>query len=256
MSITVQALETVMADGWRAVEEDHLGDWLLRASSGFTQRGNSALTVGRPGVPLTAAIDIVEQWYAARSLPARFCLLTDAAGRVTDEPLNDVLSTRGYLPASATLTMIGSCADLPQLTEATAGVDADARLSPEWLAGFAAYRSIVPGPAEAILTGSRSQLFLSIPDTSDAGGRPVATARMSIYPGWAGLHAMWVAPERRREGLATAIVAAVAHLGQEHHMPQVYLQVEHSNEVARAAYRHMGFRDHHGHVYLAKPLGG
>ena len=46
MSITVQALETVMADGWRAVEEDHLGDWLLRASSGFTQRGNSALTVG------------------------------------------------------------------------------------------------------------------------------------------------------------------------------------------------------------------
>jgi ribosomal protein S18 acetylase RimI-like enzyme len=256
VTITVQALETVMADGWRAVEEDHLGDWLLRASSGFTQRGNSALTLGRPGIPLAPAIGIVEQWYAARSLPARFCLLTDADGGVTDHALHDELLARGYHSASATRTMIGACADLPQLTEASPGVVADVRLSPAWLSGFAAYRSIVPGPAEAIFIGSRSQLFLSIPDDTHADGRPAAIARLSIYPGWAGLHAMWVAPDRRRRGLATTIVAAVAHVGREHRMPQVYLQVEHSNKVARAAYQGMGFRDHHGHVYLAKPVGG
>lgn len=248
MTITIQALETVMSDGWRAVDEDRLGDWLLRASDGFTQRGNSVLTVGSAGVPLAAAVEIVEQWYAARALPARFCLLTDNAGTPEDTALYAALTQRGYLPASATLSMVAPSTDLPSLTELSPGVVADAQLTPQWLAAFAAYRNVVPGPAEAILTGSRSQLFLSVPAEEDQP--PVAIARMSIYPGWAGIHAMWVAPWRRRQGLATTIVAAVAHLGREHHMPQVYLQVERANEGAVAAYTRMGFRPHHGHVYL------
>lgn len=249
MTTTIQALETVMVDGWRAVEEDHLGDWLLRASRGFTQRGNSVLTLGRPGVSLTAAIGIVEQWYAARSLPARFALLTDVAGTAAAPALHDQLVERGYLSASATSSMVAASERLPRLTEDSREVLADARLTPEWLTAFAAYRSILPGTTEVILTGSRSQLFLSVP--ASPGERPAAIARMSIYPGWAGIHAMWVDPRQRRAGLATTMVAAVAHLAREHHMPQVYLQVERSNDAARAAYDRMGFRPHHGHVYLS-----
>lgn len=251
MTISVPALEVVMADGWRAMEEDRLGDWLLRASLGFTQRGNSALTVGNPGIDVTAAVDVVEQWYAARSLPARLCLVTDVAGTVAEAQVLETLLARGYVPASATLCMTAATADLPPLTEDSPAVVADARLSRDWLAAFAAYRPIVPAAAEAILTGSRSQLFLSVAD--DGGPAPVAIARMSIYPGWAGVHAMWVSPARRREGLASAIIGAVALLGEQHHMPRAYLHVERANEVARAAYARMGFRPHHGHVYLTRP---
>ena len=45
-------LEQVAAFGWRAQETVRLGEWLLRASGGFTQRANSVLAVGDPGVAL------------------------------------------------------------------------------------------------------------------------------------------------------------------------------------------------------------
>ena len=45
---------------------------MLRASSGYTQRGNSVVPLGDPGMPLADAVSEVERWYAARSLPAKF----------------------------------------------------------------------------------------------------------------------------------------------------------------------------------------
>jgi len=69
VTITIDDLEHAAAPGWRALEEDRLGDWLLRAASGFTGRANSALAVGDPGLPLAAAITQVSRWYRARGLP-------------------------------------------------------------------------------------------------------------------------------------------------------------------------------------------
>ena len=90
-----------------------------------------------------------------------------------------------------------------------------------------------------------------MPGEGSADAPPIAIARMSTYPQWAGIHAMWVAPEHRREGVATVVVAAVARLAAERGLPGVYLQVERSNSVATAAYDGWGFRAHHGHVYYA-----
>ena len=39
--------------GWQPVESEPLGDWVLRASGGFSSRGNSVLALGDPGLPLT-----------------------------------------------------------------------------------------------------------------------------------------------------------------------------------------------------------
>ena len=49
-------LERVAAAHWRGTEEEWLGDWLLRAASGFTGRANSALPLGDPGLPLDDAL--------------------------------------------------------------------------------------------------------------------------------------------------------------------------------------------------------
>lgn len=248
----IPALEAVAADGWRAVEQDRLGDWLLRASSGFTARGNSALTGGSPGLPLEQAVAVTEVWYAARHLPPRFALVTDAAGEPLVPELAARLEDRGYARRLPTLMMTATAAALPRLTVDSPPVLADTQLGLPWLTAFADYRPILPGVAEQILTGSRSQLFLSVAGDGDA---PAAIARMSIYPGWAGIHAMWVDPARRRTGLATAMVAAVAKLAGENHMPEVYLLVERSNSVAVAAYSEMGFIPHHGQFYLVAGTG-
>ena len=61
-------LERLAARTWRGLEEERLGDWLLRASGGFTGRANSALVVGDPGVPLPEAIAGVARWYQQRGL--------------------------------------------------------------------------------------------------------------------------------------------------------------------------------------------
>ncbi len=258
MSVDVAQLEEVTVDGWRALEQDDLGDWVLRASSGWTSRGNSVLTVGDPGLSLPQAVGVAQRWYAARSLPARFCLLTDAAGDPLHPALFTVLRDGGATTAQPTLTMTAPVGQLPQLTESSPPVTADAELTLPWLTAFAAYREVLPGVAEAIPTGSRAQLFLAVPGAeAGAQGHPGATPRaiawMSIYPGWAGIHAMWVAPEHRRQGLATAIVAAVAQLGRDHHMGEVYLMVERDNQAAVTAYTAMGFAPHHGHLYATLP---
>ncbi len=41
---------------WPAVHAEPLGDWLLRASGGFSARANSVMAIGDPGVPLPEAL--------------------------------------------------------------------------------------------------------------------------------------------------------------------------------------------------------
>ena len=89
-------LAAVAADGWPAIETEPLGPWLLRASYGFTLRGNSVLVTGRPQEHLLEAVSSIEAWYAARDLPPIFSVPTDAAGGVIDRPLADPLAHRGY----------------------------------------------------------------------------------------------------------------------------------------------------------------
>ncbi len=74
MAITIPDLERRAALGWRAPEEERLGDWLLRAAGGFTGRANSALAVGDPGQPLDRAAGAVRDWYQARGLPAMIAI--------------------------------------------------------------------------------------------------------------------------------------------------------------------------------------
>ena len=57
--------------GWPPVEQADLGQWLLRASDGFSNRGNSVLALGDPGLPLAEALRQVAGWYDARGLPPR-----------------------------------------------------------------------------------------------------------------------------------------------------------------------------------------
>lgn len=246
-AVGIGDLGRLMADGWPAVELRRLGDWLLRASSGFTRRGNSVLPVADPSLPLGNAVDYCERWYAERGLPAMFHLDLPTSGLPDDDPLGAELLSRGYLVDQPTVTLTAASGDIPRLTEQSVPVTMDAALSPRWLHAYGKQRSLTPGVSEQVLTGSPGRLFAS---TTAADGTITALARMSVHPGWAGISALWVDPGARRQGLARTIVQAVAHLGRQHRMGSLFLQVEADNEPAIALYESLGFTTHHTYVYL------
>jgi GNAT superfamily N-acetyltransferase len=255
--ISADDLELLMEQAWPAVDRQGLGSWVLRSSSGFTGRACSALPVGDPTLPLDRAVDYVENWYAERAQPPMFQLHGPEGFRVEDGELGAVLLERGYAVGGGrpdwarVLVLTAPSAAVPPLTESSVPVVADARMSPEWLMAYGQSRTVVPGVTEAVLTGREGLLFLSVRD--EASGRIVAIARMAIHPGWAGVFAVWVHPEHRRRGIATAMTSAVAMVARENAMPSMYLQVSADNAAGIRLYEDLGFTVHHEYTYLKRP---
>ena len=273
LAVSVEDLQRVMAHTWGALERERLGDWELRASAGFTQRGNSVVVVGSPGVPLEDAVHQVEKWYAARGLPARLALAGPEGFEPEDDPLGALLLRRGYAAGSRTRNLTAA-------TEAVAAADpggpevvVSERPSRSWLDTYARTRRTLPGVTEQVLTGSPSQLFgqVTLPDaplrlrerslqrpfTQTQGQEPVrepiALARLGIGAGWAGLGAVWTDPAYRGRGLAAHLTARLARAARAGGTHLVHLQVEDDNDGAIRMYRRLGFQTHSAYVYLSRP---
>ncbi len=249
-AIGVTDLERTMADGWRAVEQEWQAGWLLRASSGFTHRGNSVLPLGQPGGTLDTAIGSAERWYAARDLPPTWQLPLPPSGEAADEALGAELLDRGYTAHLPTLVMTGASSDVASravLTGSLVTVTVDASLTIPWLEAYARQRTVLPGVTEQLLTSSAGQRFAAV---AGPDGRPVAVARMSVHPGWCGLQALWVDPDQRGRGTGRALVHALATLARDNRMPSMFLQVEQDNDAAIALYRSVGLTTHHTYAYL------
>ena len=105
MAISIPDLEQRAALGWRAPEEERLGDWLLRAADGFTGRVNSALAIGHPGYPLDQAAQVVQDWYQARGLPAMIAV-PYPADRPQAAPVSRFLAERGWSVRSGAVTVM------------------------------------------------------------------------------------------------------------------------------------------------------
>lgn len=246
MAVDVDTLQRVMADGWRALERHPLGQWLLRASGGFTARGNSVLALGDPGCSLRTAVATAQDWYAARGLPAVFTRVDGAPGA---DALATLLRRHGYTPRSPTLALVADPASLPRPAGCRTPVTVQPTLTPAWEDAYAAYRPVLPEVAGALLTGSDAQVFLATHEVDRVNG----ITRVSFDRGWAGVHAMWVPPASRRGGLATALLAAAGSVAREAGVEGVYLLVEADNAPARALYGRHGFAVHHGYHYLVPP---
>ena len=274
MTISIPDLEQRAALGWRAPEEQRLGDWLLRAADGFTGRANSALATGHPGCPLDQAARAVRDWYHARGLPAMIAIPYPADGPQA-VPLDGFLAGLGWGVRAGTATVMtapagqvagaartvspgggfagpaaGSLAPGP--TEGPIDVQMDPEPSEDWLARYH-YRGEpgLPPIARQVLTSAPWQAFASI----RVSGQTIAIGRVAAAAGWAGLTAIEVAPGYRRRGLATVVTAALAARASAHGAGHVYLQVEDDNEPARLLYRRIGFAVHHDYHYRIAPEG-
>jgi GNAT superfamily N-acetyltransferase len=226
----ILALEEIAARGWPAPETERLGSWLLRAGDGWTRRANSALLLGNPGVPVTEALNRVNQWYAERGLPGRL-----AVPLPTMAPVDHLAARMGWQADVDVEVLTAPVAPAPLDPE----VRLDATPDADWTAVYQA--KTVPPVGIHILTAPRTVTFGSIDD----GGTTVAIGRGVVVDGWLGVAAMEVHPEHRRRGLAAQMLRALLAWGAANGATRCYLQVEDTNAAALALYSRAGFTGHH-----------
>jgi GNAT superfamily N-acetyltransferase len=245
---SVAEVQQAAALGWRALESARLGDWLLRASGGFTGRANSALAMGDPGQSVGSAVTAVEDWYAERALPSRFQLPEPGA----TSGLRELLGGRGYAWSPPVHVMTAELAHVLRAADARVGpgdVQLDEVPDDAWLSSYRRADGTVPAVARNVLAGHPAVVFASV----RADGLVVALARAAVDGRWAGLSAVEVAPESRRRGLAMQVSTAVLRWAGIRGARQVYLQAEIRNAAAVTLYRSLGFEFHHDYVYANGP---
>jgi GNAT superfamily N-acetyltransferase len=241
-----EELAHVAARAWRPVESERLGEWELRAASGFTRRANSVLPLGDPGIPLPAALDVVRRWYGDRGLPAYVQTATGAEG--TQELLCAELERLGWVREVSAEMWIGALAPVADRAE-DAGVVLVREADEAWLARY--QRKGVSEVALKVLESGPSVWFATVPSTE--GGAPAAIGRCVVDGRWAGFAAVEVDPALRRQGLATRVMAALARQALDEGASAAWLQVEAENVGAREMYAGMGFAAHHAYHHYRSP---
>lgn len=252
-AVSVAALEWVAARGWCALETESLGDWLLRASGGFTGRANSVLPLGDPGLPLGAAVDAAQAWYEERGLVPRFLSpLPDA------QPVDDELARRGWALGDQVHVLVAPLAPLAAAyaDDEAAGRPAvlvEACTDESWLAAYHYRGGDLPTHARAVIENGDSLGFASV---SSPEGSVLAIARGSVDAdttpggvGWLGVTAVGVDPSARRQGLGGLVLRGLAAWAVERGAVGCYLQVAAENEPALRLYGGAGFTRHHDYQY-------
>lgn len=241
-------LQTIMAQGWRAIESDDCGGWLLRAAGGFTGRANSALVSPDVVADLPRRLAEVRHWYAARQLPAKLQTVIGA------EPpgLVDLLERSGWTTAWRTHAMTAEIAHVLRAATTTAEVAVHLDQAPDqaWLAAYRNDEGPMSDAAVQVIGGHPDVVFASVRDNDHC----LAVARVAVDGRWAGLSCVEVDQAHRRQGLATAVTTAALRWAVDRGARRSYLQVVARNDPAVALWDRLGYRHHHDYVYVTAPV--
>jgi ribosomal protein S18 acetylase RimI-like enzyme len=258
---------------WPAVETRPLGDWVLRASDGFSARANSVFLTGDPGRPWDEAVSVAAAFYADHGLPAWAQVLVGSA----EAERAQAEGWRHARPGEAdSLFQVASVAQAVRRTreirsqdrsEATSyGVSGEmnvlvndlvttlgAEISEGWLATDDRARAH-PEAARAVLEGPDHVAFATV----ERDGVVVARGRAAMPEAddWVGVTDVWVDPEHRRGGLAHLVLSELLPWAAELGASTAYLQVRADNVGGLALYDRLSFVTHHAYRYLELPVTG
>jgi ribosomal protein S18 acetylase RimI-like enzyme len=239
----VAALELLAAGTWRGLEEEALGNWLLRAAGGFTGRANSALVVGRPPGPLADGVDAVTAWYDARGLRPRAQIPLPGG-----EDADAAFAAAGWSRDEDVLVLTAPL----RRPRPAVPVDLAGEPDDDWLAGYRYRGAALPPVAREVLLGADRPVFASV-RLAPPPAPLSAVARGAVAGQWLVITAVTVDEGARRRGLGTAVMAALGAWGAGEGATSCLLQVAASNAPALALYERLGFTEHHRYHYR---LGG
>lgn len=237
--VDVDQLFLTAALGRPAAETAYVGHWLLRASSGWTGRGNSLLPAGDPGMPVPDALQQAIAFYTERNLPAQ------AQVRL-GSPQDQEIRVCGWVdarPEQSDVLVVHTTLDHVN-AEPAYDVELTERPNDAWYA--AAFEDPVPVVAPKVLEGAAKAVFASV----SLDGQVVAVGRGSMTGHWLGVDAIRVCSSYRRRGLGTAIVQGLARWAGPHGGRRTYLEVLLENAAAMATYTRLGYREAYRYRYL------
>jgi GNAT superfamily N-acetyltransferase len=237
--VDVDQLFLTAALGRPAAETAYVGHWLLRASSGWTGRGNSLLPAGDPGMPVTDALQQAVAFYTERSLPPQ------AQVRL-GSPQDQEIRACGWVdarPEQSDVLVMHTTLDHVN-GEPDYDVQVADRPNDAWYA--AAFEGPVPAVAPRVLEGAAKAVFASV----SLDGQVVAVGRGSMTGHWLGVDSIRVCSGYRRRGLGTAIVQGLARWAGPHGGRRTYLEVLLENAAAMATYTQLGYREAYRYRYL------
>jgi N-acetylglutamate synthase len=222
----IRALEHAAALAWPGTEQEWIDGWLLRSANGYTHRANSAVPLGMEAS--VTSVPAIVDWYARRGQTPWLA--------VPDR----LLTLRGvYPPHLETVVMVR---ELP-----TGAPDATTTLAPlpdaAWLR---IYEREVPVD---VLSAVRDGVVVFATRGDAAVGRAAVTTSPDGAR-WAGMSAVRVAEDRRREGHARALCEALLDWAGAQGAGHCYVQVLADNAPALALYEQMGFRAQHRARYI------
>ncbi|MHA6620122.1 GNAT family N-acetyltransferase [Pseudonocardia sp. DLS-67] len=241
----VVRLEGLCADAWPAQVERPLGEWRLRAASGYTGRANAALAVGAPGLPIAAALDGVRRFADEHAVPARVQVPVGSPWDRAVAAEGWVLNV-GHAKGAEVSVLVAPVADVdppPGLH-----IELPAEPSGEW------WRLAVGGPP----TPAQRRVLGGAPDTAfgllrDGAGAVLGQVRATVVDDHVHISTLEVVPAARRRGHATVLLAAAGAWGRGRGARWAVLQVALQNDGARALYDRLGYVEHHRYRYLVPP---
>ncbi|GAA4923216.1 acetyltransferase (GNAT) family protein [Stackebrandtia albiflava] len=232
-------IETACAAAWPAVERHRDGGWLLRASQGWTRRGNSVLVLGEPESDPATAVREVGDWYAARGLRAGFCVPMPLSRRFDRE-----LDRLGWEWEAPVVAMTCPVAELT--APDNPAVEIAATPAAEWLTIAYGSPEDLPEAAVRVLTDGGHRGFATV---RGADSDVAAVGRVAVEDGVALFSSIKVTPAHRRRGLGRAVMIALAEWAAAHGATTACVQVERDNDAALAMYARLGFVRHHEYHY-------
>ncbi|MHD0231041.1 N-acetylglutamate synthase, CG3035 family [Corynebacterium diphtheriae] len=229
----IRAIEVATAKAFPGIEHTWCGQWLLRAGDGVTERSNSAAPLGPQALFTPVPYEEIKEFYRRHNLPALILVPERIAPAILGDGPEIIVMTHPLDNVSEINDVHAEFLDQPD---------------DDWLELYHFRGKALPRHAlELLRTTIDGRMCFG---RLKRDGKTVAITRGTITDGYLGYSAVEVAPEYRRQGLATELGAAMLAWGKAHGAHTAYLQVIESNAAGIGLYHKLGFVEHHRHKYV------
>ena len=222
----IRSMEHAAAMAWPGTERRWIDGWLLRSAHGHTHRANSAVPLGMDA--RTAALPAIIEWYSRRGQTPWLA--------VPDRLLTLPRRVAAHMETVVMVRDVPHGAPDPTVTFA-------ARPDKRWLRLFE--RDVPVDVLGAVVDGA--VVFATRGDAA-VGRAAVTTAPDGTR--WAGMSAVRVADQHRRQGHARALCSALMAWAAGQGAQRCYVQVLVDNAAALTLYEQLGFTAQHRTRYF------